>query len=170
MTHLEVVDSITPSDFVLMSSHKGDRKFLPFLVVAKGTDTLEGIAFAYDGYQTKGQHKGGVRHISDPVWDDPLRSSAIISDGDGGCFILHPKTEMLYALIERITDLEERLGDEKPRGKPGRKPAVVAPAPAPVDPPAADQKFRVDANAPELTPEQKKARADALADALSGAR
>lgn len=169
--HLKVVYSVVPGEIVLTSSHPGDRTFFPFLVTGKGVDTLEGVFYAYNGDSTRSGHKGGIRHSSDPIWQDPMRVASVINEGEGGCFIRHPLTEMLTSAIERIEDLEDQLL-AKNIAKPKPRKKITAPVvdePKQVDPEFAPFREPTEKDGVELTEEMKQQRRAALAAALASA-
>lgn len=167
----EVKKKVSVGDIVLYSPHKGYGRYYTMLVTFVGDDSLEGVVYAFNGYSTAASHKGGVRHESDPIWDDPMRVSAIIEDGDGGCFTLHPKAVLLNQLLDRVEELEQAASrgsagslDIAPPKRRKKSDEVATQAP-----PLMDQSFREPGvEAPEMTAEQKSQRAEALRAALSG--
>lgn len=165
-----ILEEVYPGDTVMCAIQPGDSKFYPATVVNVTENGLEVLVWTFDGSGIKGTPKGPMRHVSDPFWADLGRVAAIISDNDGGCFQLHPRTAEMKSLQARIEQLEEALesaGDSIPltfpKAKRGRKPKPETPAePAfVVSDPSKD--FREpNAASRELTAEEKQARAEAL--------
>lgn len=168
MSSFDFDNDVGLGDIVMWSAHKGDRRTVPALVVSKGNDSLECLAFAYNGSGgTAAKHVSCVRHESDPIWNDASRIGDLISEGEIGCFVLHPDKVLLKQLSEgpraAVAEQSENgmvFSAQKRKSSKGEKSAPVI-----------DQSFREpDAgSAPELTEEQKKLRSEALKSALAGA-
>ena len=139
---------VLKGDWVMYSSHP-DSPSMPALVVSKGNDSLEVIAYAWNGAVASASHKSGVRHKYHPIFNDPVAAANILNDGDSGVFTLHPTNILIKQLCERIEELEAKV--LKGVAKKPKLEAVSAPEPE-VKP---DLSFRMDESAPELTAEQK---------------
>ena len=161
-------------DWVMYSPHKGNGHWAPAKVVFVGDESIEVIVYAYNGHGSSAVHRGGVRHETDPFWEDVNRVASIIEDQDGGCFVENPDKILLRQLAERVAELEDARGSALsgpgeptvfPRRKKSKEVSVEPASPPP------DNSFREPTadTAPELTAEQKQLRADALKAALASA-
>lgn len=160
----DVQENVAVGDIVAFKAQPGDPKTSPGLVVFVGNESLEVLVFSYNGNGIKPEHRSGVRHVSDPIWLDPQRSSNLIEDDDSGCFDLGPQALKIKELTEQLDSA--RLGAalaDKPKNKevfdvaPAKKAKAAQPAP--------NLSFRepTKETAPELTEEQKAERLQALA-------
>jgi hypothetical protein len=168
-----IKEKVKIGQWVLYSPHKGNSHWTAALVVFVGDESIECTVYAYNGYTSSAVHRGGVRHESDPLWEDPSRVANIIEEGDGGCFVQHPDTVLLQQLAERVADLEAGStpagpGPVEGQSFPRRKKKVAEPE---INAPVSDNSFREPTaeTAPALTAEQKQLRAEALKAAMASA-
>lgn len=147
---------VLKGDWVMYYSHPGSGVSYPALVVHKGNDSIECIVYSWNGAVAAASHKSGVRHVENPVFNDPVIVSNLLADGDSGCFTLHPNAILVKQLLERIEELESKVLKVKKA-----KPVVVEEKPE-VKP---DLSFRMD-NGDELTDEQKAERKAILAGSI----
>lgn len=168
-----VQENVTVGDIVFFAPHPGYGRYQAALVVFVGNDAIEVVVYSYNGAQASAEHRSGVRHESDPIWQDMQRSQSLIEDDDSGCFVLHPNTVALQSILGRLDDLEDGdrapesaatgggLAIRPPKKKKGQRDLPPALTP-PVDP---NKSFREPGpEAPPLTEEQRAARLAALAD------
>lgn len=153
-------ETLTIGQIVLYSSAKG-HPYVAFLQITHiGLESIGGLVYAYNGDTTVAKHVGNVKHDSDPIWADAARVGNMVDDGDFGCFMLHPDTVRLRDLESRVANLE---GGE---AKPAKKEQITFPA-VKRDPSLTSFREPKVESAPELTDEQKAARAAALEAARS---
>ena len=163
MPRFDIQQNVTPGQFVYYAPHPGYGSYLPMLVLLVGNESISGLVYSTHS----GKYYDGVRHETDDIWLDTVRASNLISDGDSGCFVLHPDTVALNEALQRITALEERMLDEgKKPVKVGKKERELPPPVAPVVEPTKSFREPTAESAPELTPEEKESRRKALAIAM----
>lgn len=145
-------NDVNVGDTVIFYPHIGSPDIATGIVAHKGFDSIECLIFAYVGDGVKPIYKSGIRHVTDPVQNDPLRMNAIMTFGDGGFFDLHPDKIRLRVLEDKVEELLISAGKPVPQKVIKRKPD-----------PTVDLSFRMDDKiGPDLTEEQKAAKKAAL--------
>lgn len=170
----DVQENVTVGDIVYFAPHPGYGRYQAALVVFVGNEAIEVVVYSYNGQQASAEHRSGVRHESDPIWQDVQRSQSMIEDDDSGCFVLHPNTIALQSILARLEDLEDGEAPARSSDRPSAGGLAIKPSkkkgkrdlPPALTPPADPTKsFREPGpDAPPLSEEQRAARLAALAD------
>jgi hypothetical protein len=147
----DLSSKVDAGDFVLYSAHPGHPHRHPGLVVSVGQDSIELVVYYANSGICAAQSKTGVRHEDNEIFKDPILAANLIADGDSGCFVLHPKMELFYSMLDRLDKIE---------GVKTKKKA------APVVEVKPNTSFRVpEADGEKLTEEQKAERKKVLQEA-----